>query len=589
MHKRKLLIASGHGRPPLGGLRSLRHPRLRRPARPPRDAAERRAAHGHGRPSPGDRRERHRRSRASTSRSRRSRTLTPLPPRPPTPPRDHDAAARARARRPAPRRRTRARRQPAPEPAPAQPQPAAPAPAAAAPAATPAPAPSRRPAQARRGDRAGSPPRRSAAHKEAADRVAAKKDKPADDEPDRTPDAPTDGEGRQDTTGSDPHPEVETPRRARPGTPRPDRRRRTRHEKRRSRRARRLLPHAGRRAELLHRPLPHPALPPPDLPGRRHPVRRALGGPRRDQRDRDRLRAQPQRLERRRARVDAVHARDLGSPTASTPTRTPSATPSTRSTRSSPPRGTSRPPAPSRTSAARSGPTTTPTGTSTTSCERAQVIAGIPTDLVSSLSGLTQGHFPVAARATYDDQVTARRREARSRRARTPPARSSPTQNRTGIDVHARAGSAVIAVRDGEIVSVGHTDRLGSFVRLRDAYGNVYTYGHLKKVSDVVPVPKQRARARRASSASSGWPRRTPSPHPRRDRRPPDEERPRPGAAAQTASAAKKKERLFANPRRPAAWAAGGRYQLQTRGTALPEDATMARYFTSTTAWTATT
>ena len=41
-------------------------------------------------------------------------------------------------------------------------------------------------------------------------------------------------------------------------------------------------------------------------------VRHPLGGPRRDQRDRDRLRPQPQRLLRRRARLDAVHARDLG-------------------------------------------------------------------------------------------------------------------------------------------------------------------------------------------------------------------------------------------------------------------------------------
>ena len=37
---------------------------------------------------------------------------------------------------------------------------------------------------------------------------------------------------------------------------------------------------------------------------------------------------------------------------------------------------------------------------------------------------------------------------------------------------------------------------------------------------------------------------------------------------------------LFANPRRPAAWAAGGRNQLQETGIELPEDATMARYFT---------
>ena len=42
-----------------------------------------------------------------------------------------------------------------------------------------------------------------------------------------------------------------------------------------------------------------------------HPVRHPLGGPRGDQRDRDRLRPQPERLVRRRARLDAVHAGHL--------------------------------------------------------------------------------------------------------------------------------------------------------------------------------------------------------------------------------------------------------------------------------------
>ena len=70
-------------------------------------------------------------------------------------------------------------------------------------------------------------------------------------------------------------------------------------------------PGGGRRSELLHRQVPHPRLPAPDLPGRRHPVRRAVGGPRRDQRDRDELRAQPQRVQRRRGRLDAVHPVEL--------------------------------------------------------------------------------------------------------------------------------------------------------------------------------------------------------------------------------------------------------------------------------------
>jgi len=208
--------------------------------------------------------------------------------------------------------------------------------------------------------------------------------------------------------------------------------------------------------------------------------------------------------------------------------------------------------------------------------ERAQLIAAIPTDLVSSLSGLTQGHFPVAAHATYDDQVTAHD----AKKVTTGENAANPVvsnQNRKGIDVHARAGSAVIAVGDGEIVSVGHNDRLGRYVKLRDAYGNVYTYGHLKKVSRVVPVPKQKRQSEASVKRELGLSKKDPKPtraatagHQTKQR-----------AKTTTAKAASvKKERLFANPRRPAAWAAGGRSQMADTGTELPQDATMARYFT---------
>ena len=70
-------------------------------------------------------------------------------------------------------------------------------------------------------------------------------------------------------------------------------------------------PGEDRRAELLHRQVPDSSVPAPDLPGRRHAVRRPLGDPRGHQRDRDRLRPQPQRLLRRRAGLDAVHARHV--------------------------------------------------------------------------------------------------------------------------------------------------------------------------------------------------------------------------------------------------------------------------------------
>src|SRR5205085_1631078 len=48
---------------------------------------------------------------------------------------------------------------------------------------------------------------------------------------------------------------------------------------------------------------------------------------------------------------------------------------------------------------------------------RARLIGGLPTDLVSSLSGLTQGHFPIVAKARYADDLAERAR-ARAARAR---------------------------------------------------------------------------------------------------------------------------------------------------------------------------
>ena len=120
-----------------------------------------------------------------------------------------------------------------------------------------------------------------------------------------------------------------------------------------------------------------------------------------------------------------------------------------------------------------------------------EVLAGaraygkLPADLVGSLTGLTEGaHFPVAADATYADDLSAR--EALKRSA--PGAEeayggasevisSSPTSR--GINIFAAEGAPVVAVNDGVIEKRGHSPQLGNFVVLRDAYGNRYTYAEL--------------------------------------------------------------------------------------------------------------
>jgi murein DD-endopeptidase MepM/ murein hydrolase activator NlpD len=103
---------------------------------------------------------------------------------------------------------------------------------------------------------------------------------------------------------------------------------------------------------------------------------------------------------------------------------------------------------------------------------RARVIGGVPADLVGSLTGLTQGRFPVRATARYADE------------------------RRPGVNVFAEPGSAVVAVQDGKIVRIGKTRRLGRFVQLRDAFGNTYTYARLSKLARTLSLerslPKER-------------------------------------------------------------------------------------------------
>jgi len=118
----------------------------------------------------------------------------------------------------------------------------------------------------------------------------------------------------------------------------------------------------------------------------------------------------------------------------------------------------------------------------------ARAYGKLPTDLVASLTGLTEGaHFPIAADASYSDDISTR---AALKRA-TPDERedygnaaeviaSSPT--RRGINIFAAEGSPVVAVNDGVIRKFGHSKRLGNYVVLEDAYGNRYTYAELGKI-----------------------------------------------------------------------------------------------------------
>jgi Transglycosylase SLT domain len=88
---------------------------------------------------------------------------------------------------------------------------------------------------------------------------------------------------------------------------------------------------------------------------------------------------------------------------------------------------------------------------------RARRIQSLPRGLVESLTGLARGRFPVVAHATY-------------------------AVGPAGSRILTHTGAAVVAVSDGRITSFGRTRQLGRFLRLRDHYGNTYTYARLKQL-----------------------------------------------------------------------------------------------------------
>jgi Transglycosylase SLT domain len=125
----------------------------------------------------------------------------------------------------------------------------------------------------------------------------------------------------------------------------------------------------------------------------------------------------------------------------------------------------------------------------------ARAYGRLPSDLVGSLTGLTEGaHFPIAADARYADDVAARAAlkngESVDYGNAAEVISSSPTPR--GINIFSKVGAPVVAVNDGVIRKLGSSERLGDFVVLEDTYGNRYTYaelGHLVRNRRLVVMP----------------------------------------------------------------------------------------------------
>jgi hypothetical protein len=197
---------------------------------------------------------------------------------------------------------------------------------------------------------------------------------------------------------------------------------------------------------------------------------------------------------------------------------------------------------------------------------RTRLIAGVPADLIGSLTGLTEGRFPVYARARYADDLAERSLLKHAKAGENAANLVESSDGRRSIGIFTRLGAPVVAVNDGQIKKVGESRKLGHYIVLQDVYGNRYTYAHLGSVSSFYPVPKtdpetarRDARALPAheledpapsAPASAGS---QPEPLSRDDVIPSDPD---------SAASLPVKERLFAHPDRPGARDAGGLEQI---------------------------
>jgi murein DD-endopeptidase MepM/ murein hydrolase activator NlpD len=207
---------------------------------------------------------------------------------------------------------------------------------------------------------------------------------------------------------------------------------------------------------------------------------------------------------------------------------------------------------------------------------RARLIGGLPSDLVGSLTGLTQGHFPVDATATYADDLSERSLNQKIAKGHNAAMPVEANTSRRGINIYAKAGSSAIATQDGKIVKIGRTKRLGHFIQLEDVYGNTYTYAHLAKVSAAYAIPKAETVSKAQVDRELDLPAKDPKPTRAASAGTQPTAKSADTAAKPVDSAAADqeatptdspqvdvtKERAFANPSRPASLAHGGEEQL---------------------------
>ncbi|MBI4896913.1 MAG: lytic murein transglycosylase [Actinobacteria bacterium] len=188
---------------------------------------------------------------------------------------------------------------------------------------------------------------------------------------------------------------------------------------------------------------------------------------------------------------------------------------------------------------------------------RARLISGVPDGLVDSLTGLTQGHFPVYARATYKGAV---RKVSRKAKVGTNAARVVEGEaRRTGIKIFSKRNAPVVAVQDAIVQSIGRNKIDGNYITIQDSFGNRYRYNNLGSVSRLYPVPRTSANKSKTAADESGSTAKI--------------------GEGKTGPRLGSQERLYANPNRARAKSGGSYAQMAAGGVAMQGYETFDNYF----------
>jgi photosystem II stability/assembly factor-like uncharacterized protein len=135
---------------------------------------------------------------------------------------------------------------------------------------------------------------------------------------------------------------------------------------------------------------------------------------------------------------------------------------------------------------------------------RARLLGKTPRSMIGGLAAIVDGRTPVGSAGGLT-VTPASARVATASRARASRRAVVGTKLRAivGANIATAPGAPVLAVQNTEVIRIGRNAKLGRFIELRDAYGDIYTYARLGRVLKRYKLPPQ-PRPTGSATAPSG-------------------------------------------------------------------------------------